>query len=151
MNTAFERHASYRTASNIIFLDQLIAAADRAMPRHERRLNQRRPCQASIAVKTCRSGERQRGRVYNISRSGMYFESDAFLRPGSSVSISGEISSVVPHLSKQRAEVVWCQEILDAVVIYNYAVGVRFIEPIPPFRARRNFKVISGGAEDHNH
>jgi hypothetical protein len=149
MKPAPEKHAIYQKAGQVIFLDHLIAAAGQVMPKNERRLDERRWCQASIAFKARLTGKRQQGRMYNISRHGMYFESDSFLQPGTVLKISGEISSVIPHLDQQRAEVVWCDEILDAVVIHNYAIGVRFTEPIQHFRRKQSFKVIDGGAEDN--
>jgi hypothetical protein len=147
MKPAPEQHANYHETGKVIFLDHLIAAAGRVMPQNERRSDERRPCQASIAFKARRTGQRQHGRMYNISRRGMYFESDSFLRPGTVLKISSEVSAG-PHLDQLLAEVVWCDEILDAVVIHNYATGVRFTRPIRHFRSRQRFRVIDGGAEN---
>ena len=89
--------------------------------------------------------------MYNYSLHGMYVESDLCLLSGTRVNVwlIDLAGSPLPEIS--FAEVRWCEEIIAAVVLYNYGAGIRYHQPMTYREFPRSFQVIKGGLIDRIH
>ena len=83
--------------------------------------------------------------MYNYSLQGMYFESDLALIPGTRVNLwlSDFPEDSLPEIT--AAEVRWNEEIIGAVVLYNYGTGIKYNHPIKHKDLSRQFRIIQGG------
>jgi hypothetical protein len=85
------------------------------------------------------------GQMYDYSRSGLYFETDTRLLDGQELDIRIEQCPFPAAPEIIRAEVRWCAEIQDAVVLYRFGVGVQFTKPIKGPMMHKWLRVIRGG------
>ena len=99
-------------------------------------------------IEECATGIYFNARMYNYSLQGMYFESDLSLLSGTRVNVwlSNSPGSSSPDIN--FAEVRWSEEIVGAVVLYNYGAGIRYHQPITYREFPRHFQVIQGGLKD---
>ena len=104
-----------------------------------------------VIIEECATGISFNARMYNYSLQGMYFESDLSLLSGTRVNVwlSDFARSSLPEI--RFAEVRWCEEIIAAVVLYNYGAGIRYHQPITFREFPRPFQVIQGGLKDPAH
>jgi len=104
-----------------------------------------------VIIEECATGIYFNARMYNYSLQGMYFESDLSLLSGTRVNVwlSNSAGSSLPDIN--FAEVRWCEEIIGAVVLYNYGAGIRYHQPITYREFPRRFQVIQGGFKDSVH
>ena len=104
-----------------------------------------------VIIEECATGAYFNARMYNYSLHGMYFESDLSLLSGTRVNVwlSDLAGSSLPEI--RFAEVRWCEEIVAAVVLYNYGAGIRYHQPITYREFPRQFQVIQGGLQDPAH
>ena len=101
-----------------------------------------------VIIEECATGTYFNARMYNYSLHGMYFESDLSLLSGTRVNVwlSNSPGSSSPDIN--FAEVRWSEEIIGAVVLYNYGAGIRYHQPITYREFPRHFQVIQGGLKD---
>jgi hypothetical protein len=101
-----------------------------------------------VIVEECDTGIQSNARMYNYSLHGMYFESDLSLLSGTRVNIwtSNLDKPCQPKIT--FAEVRWCEEIIGAVVLYNYGVGIRCPQPLTHREFPKHLRVIQGGLKD---
>ena len=101
-----------------------------------------------VIIEECGTDVHFNARMYSYSLHGMYIESDLSLLSGTRVNIwlSDLAGSSLPKI--RFAEVRWCEEIIAAVVLYNYGVGIRYHQPITFRKFPRPFQVIQGGLKD---
>jgi len=101
-----------------------------------------------VIIEECGAGVHFDARMYNYSLQGMYFESDLSLLSGTRVNVwlSNSPGSSSPDIN--FAEVRWSEEIIGAVVLYNYGAGIRYHQPITYREFPRHFQVIQGGLKD---
>jgi hypothetical protein len=84
-------------------------------------------------------------RIFNNSSSGIYFESDIPIRPGTKIYVKNN-STRFSGSDLCHVEVVWCEEIHEAVVFYRFGIGARYCFPVDYSKfVRRKFRVIRGG------
>jgi hypothetical protein len=104
-----------------------------------------------VILEECGTGVYFDARMYNYSLQGMYFESDLPLLSGTRVNVwlSNIAGSSLPDIN--FAEVRWCEEIIGAVVLYNYGAGIRYHQPITYREFPRHLQVIQGGLKDPEH
>jgi hypothetical protein len=73
------------------------------------------------------------GKMYNYSIGGMYFESNSYLKPGSSIQIKmlnySPGRSGPERYQTYRAEVRWCREMARSDASY-YGIGAKYYEPV---------------------
>ena len=107
--------------------------------------------ESSVIIEECGTGVHFDARMYNYSLQGMYFESDLSLLSGTRVNVwlSNSPGSSSPDIN--FAEVRWSEEIIGAVVLYNYGAGIRYHQPITYREFPRQFQVIQGGLQDPAH
>jgi len=101
--------------------------------------------EAPVVIEKCGTGLFYEAMMYNYSLQGMYFESDLALIPGTRVNLwlSYLPEDALPDIA--AAEVRWNEEIIGAVVLYNYATGIKYSRPIKHKDLPRQFRVIQGG------
>ena len=104
-----------------------------------------------VIIEECGAGVHFDARMYNYSLQGMYFESDLSLLSGTRVNVwlSNFPGSSSPDIN--FAEVRWSEEIIGAVVLYNYGAGIRYHQPITYREFPRHLQVIQGGLKDPEH
>ena len=104
-----------------------------------------------VIIEECGTDVQFDARMYNYSLQGMYFESDLSLLSGTRMNIwlSNLPGYSLPDIN--FAEVRWCEEIVGAVVLYNYGAGIRYHQPIAHREFPRHFRVIQGGVKDEVH
>jgi hypothetical protein len=112
----------------------------------EKRASKRLNCEAPVIIENCQTGEYYDGSMYNYSQEGMYVELDSFLKPGCDICIVVEKGKNSSHSECRRARIIWCREIVGAVVLYNYGAGVQYDSTAKTADCRNIFKVIEGGA-----
>ena len=66
------------------------------------------------------------GRMYNYSRTGMYFESDFAPQVDTDLFIGIENSPYSSEHDVRRAKVVWCRKLPDNASYFYYGVGVKY-------------------------
>ncbi len=101
--------------------------------------------EAPVVIEKCGTGLYFEARMYNYSLHGMYFESDLALIPGTRVNLwlSDLPEDSLPEINS--AEVRWNEEIIGAVVLFNYATGIKYSRPIKHKDFPRHFQIIQGG------
>jgi hypothetical protein len=101
--------------------------------------------EAPVVIERCGTGFFIDATMYNYSLHGMYFESDAALPPGARVNLwlSDLPQNSLPDITS--AEVRWCEEIMGAVVLYNYGMGIKFRRSSEHADFPRQFQIIQGG------
>jgi len=107
-------------------------------------------CDARVIIEDFKSGDLYEGSMFNYSRGGMYVELDFPIQPGSKLRISAEREKSSFRPESCLANVIWCNEVPGAVVMYNYGVGVQCDLPFKPLKLIDSFKVIEGGAGKDN-
>ena len=108
---------------------------DAMISQHTERMFDRFDCCFSVYVAPYNSTQYFQGKMANYSRSGLYFESESALKPGTTILIR-----VQNNLHEDRAfefkegfrsmslgEVKWCKEFISEGCTY-YAVGVKYYE-----------------------
>lgn len=116
------------------------------MPSKEKRSSERISYEAPVVIENSDTGRRYDGTMYNYSRDGMYFEIDSALKPGTQIVIVVKLSGSAPGPIRYHAKVRWCEEILGAVVLYNFGIGAEYDFLVKPPISTHKFKVIQGGA-----
>jgi hypothetical protein len=101
-----------------------------------------------VIVEECDTGLQSNARMYNYSLNGMYFESDLSLSSGTRVNIWMSNLDKPSQPEIRFAEVRWCEEIVGAVVLYNYGVGIRYPQPLAYHDFPKHLQVIQGGLKD---
>jgi hypothetical protein len=101
-----------------------------------------------VIIEECGAGVHFDARMYNYSLQGMYFESDLALLSGTRINVwlSNLPGSSSPDIN--FAEVRWSEEIIGAVVMYNYGAGIQYHQPITYGKFPRHLQVIQGGLQD---
>ena len=82
--------------------------------------------ETTIMIENYPVGEYHEGRMFNYSRSGMYFESDFAPKVGSDIFVGIENSPYSEGHDVYRARVVWCKELPEEASYYYYGVGVKY-------------------------
>lgn len=116
------------------------------MIKADQRASKRLTYEAPVTVENCDTGEFFYGRMYNYSLGGMYFETDYPLPTDAEIRIAIRKSKNGPGFDHFRAKVKWCEEIPEAVVLYNYGVGVQYLSSLTQSKGDGKLKVIEGGA-----
>jgi hypothetical protein len=99
-----------------------------------------------IVFRNCKSKKLHEARIYNSGSSGIYFESDIPIRPGTEVYVKYNHSTRFSGLDLCHVEVRWCEEIHDAVVFYRFGMGARYCLPVDYSKfVRQKLRVIQGG------
>jgi hypothetical protein len=80
----------------------------------------------TVMIENYPSGKYYEGRMFNYSRTGMYFESDFAPRVGSDLFIGIENSPYSSGHDVYRAKVKWCKELPDKASYFYYGVGVQY-------------------------
>lgn len=112
---------------------------------NEQRTSKRFNYEAPVTIEDCDRGQYCSGRMYNYSLGGMYFETDWPLKPGSQIRVAIKKSRQGPAFNHFQAIVRWCEEIPDAMVLYNYGIGVQYEFAPRQAAAKNKLKVIRGG------
>ncbi len=101
--------------------------------------------EAPVVIEECGTGLYYEARMYNYSLQGMYFESDLALVPGARVNLwlSDLPENSLPEINS--AEVRWSEEIIGAVVLYNFGSGIKYHRSIKHRDFPRQFRIILGG------
>lgn len=119
----------------------------------DQRASKRFNHEASLIIKNCDCGTYAYGRMYNYSRGGIYFESDTAFKPGTCVRIDIEedIEETQNSLavSHYYAAVMWCKEISEAVVLYDYGIGIEFTRGKNRTTGTAKLRIIQGGADQN--
>jgi hypothetical protein len=95
-------------------------------PNPENRETPRFEHEAMVLIEDYPAGQYYEGRMYNFSRSGMYFESDFAPPVGSDIFIGIENSPYSSGHDVYRAQVIWCKELPDGASYYYYGVGIKY-------------------------
>ena len=115
-------------------------------PKFEQRDCSRFANEIPIVFNNCNAKKYNVARIYNSSTSGIYFESDIPIRPGTKIYVKNYNSNSFSGLDFCHVEVVWCEEIHDAVVFYRFGIGAEYCFPVDYSKlVRRNLRVIQGG------
>lgn len=103
--------------------------------------------EAPVVIEACGTGIYYAARMYNYSLQGMYFESDLVLVPGAKVNLwlSDFPENSFPEINS--AEVRWSEEIIGAVVLYNYGTGIKYSRSVKHRDFPQQFRVIQGGVD----
>ena len=101
--------------------------------------------EAPVVIEECGTGLYYEARMYNYSLQGMYFESDLALVSGARVNLwlSDLPENSLPEINS--AEVRWSEEIIGAVVLYNYGTGIKYSRSVKHSNLPGQFRVIQGG------
>ena len=137
-----------RRRKSIIYLDCLPGSPRSDMPYEEKRLGKRTVCQKPVTIENCETGEIVAASLYNYSITGIYFESDLPMIPGTEVRLFSDQGNLKPGLHNIRGKVRWYQEINAAVVLHGYGYGAEFDQPLAEDKADQRFTVIKGGISD---
>ena len=101
-----------------------------------------------VIVEECDTGIQSNARMYNYSLHGMYFESDLALLSGTRVNIWMSNLDKPSQPEIRSAEVRWCEEIIGAVVLHNYGMGIRCPQPLTYREFPQHLQVLQGGLKD---
>ena len=82
--------------------------------------------EATVMFENYPAGDYHEGRMYNYSRSGMYFESDFAPKIGSDIFVGIENSPYSAGHDVYRAKVVWCKELPEKASYFYYGVGIKY-------------------------
>ena len=116
----------------------------------DQRFSKRFEHEAPLIIKDCDNGTYAYGRMYNYSRGGIYFESDAVFKPGTCVRVDIERAQHSLAADSYYAAVRWCKEIFDAVVLYDYGIGIEFDRKINRSAAIGRLRLIQGGSDQND-
>ena len=133
--------------TNIRYLTHDLEASSDQMAKDDRRASKRLTYEAPVTIENCDTGEYFYGRMYNYSLGGMYFETDYPLAQGAEIRVAIRKSKNGPGFDHFRASVKWCTEISEAVVLYNYSVGVQYLSSFKNSKSEGKLKVIQGGSQ----
>ena len=135
------------TIEKIIFITNNPLTSDGRSTVDDQRTSKRFDHEAPLIIKNCDNGTYAYGRMYNYSRGGIYFESDAAFKPGTCLRI--DIAEPQNRLAADHyyAAVKWCQEIFDPVVLYDYGIGIEFDRKINRTAATGKLRIIQGGTD----
>ena len=105
----------------------------KSIPRGDSRSDRRFDCEGAIIYSSFNNHATFEGQILNFSKSGMYFESDAILRPGTTIYFRLKKWTVFPTepaicegLRKTSlAEVRWCKEV-DSQGERCFCMGVKY-------------------------
>jgi len=115
-------------------------------PKHKERECLRFENEVPIVFSNCNSEKYNEAKIYNSSSSGIYFESNIPIRPGTKIYVKNSNSNSFSGLDFCHVEVVWCEEIHDAVVFYRFGMGARYCFPVDYSKfVRPKLRVIQGG------
>ena len=121
-------------------------------PKHEERECLRFENKIPIFICDCNLEKSREARIYNSSSSGIYFESDIPIRPGTEIFVKKNDLTRFSGSDLCHVEVVWCKEINYADVFSRFGIGSRYCFPDDYWRwiseakfVRRNLRVIKGG------
>ena len=115
-------------------------------PKFEQRECSRFANKIPIVFNNCNAKKYNVARIYNSSTSGIYFESDIPIRPGTKIYVKNYNSNSFSGLDFCHLEVVWCEEIHDAVVFYRFGIGARYCFPVVSSKfVGPKLRVIQGG------
>lgn len=131
----------------IIFLAQNHQTSKGHTAVDDQRASKRFDHEAPLIIKNCDRGTYAYGRMYNFSRGGIYFESDAAFKPGTCIRIDIEESQNSLAADHYYAAVKWCKEISDAVVLYDYGIGIEFDRRTNHSAGTGKLRIIQGGAD----
>ena len=112
---------------------------------NDQRASERFNHETPLVIEDCDSGTYSYGRMYNYSKGGIYFESDTPFQTGTRVRFDIEKSNIDLEADQYFAEVKWCAEIIAAVVLYDYGIGVEFDPKMNPAAGSGKLTVIAGG------
>ena len=96
----------------------------------EKRQSARLDTYRRISVKDLKSGLIHKVTMLNHSKTGMYFETDSFLQPGTRVYIGIENSSQLEFIDEfecKMVEIAWRKKLKKS--LYNYGYGVKLFLP----------------------
>ena len=82
--------------------------------------------ESTVMIENYPSGQYHEGRMFNYSRTGMYFESDFEPPVGTDIFIGIEDSPYSSDHDVRRAKVMWCQRLSDNASYFYYGVGVKY-------------------------
>ena len=131
---------------NIILITPEQTAFSGHFPVNDSRASKRFDHEAHVIIKNCDCGSYTYGRMYNYSRGGIYFESDMAFKPGSCVRVDIEDSNSGPAADHYYATVMWCKEIVDAVVLHEFGIGIEFDRTMNGSGGGGKLRIIQGGA-----
>jgi hypothetical protein len=134
----------------VIYPTKDAEASSCQMSKHDKRASKRLTYDAPVTIENCDTGEYFYGRMYNYSLGGMYFETDYPLQPGTEIRVAIRKSANGPGFEHFRAKVRWCEEISEAVVLYDYAVGVQYAFAFSHPKKSKKLRVIQGGTREAN-
>ncbi|MDY6793009.1 MAG: hypothetical protein SWH54_17225 [Thermodesulfobacteriota bacterium] len=105
-----------------------------------------------IVISDCNFEQYKEAKIYNSSSSGIYFESDVPIRPGTEICVKNNNATRFSGSDICHVKVIWCERIQDSHVFYRFGIGARYCFPDDYWRwisqakfVRRNLKVIQGG------
>ena len=116
----------------------------------EQRASRRISCDAPVIVENCLTKERYDGSIYNYSRGGLYVELDVPLDSEAAVRVVVEKTEDSLRANSYPAKIVWCKEILGAVVLYDYGLGLQCDPAMQLAGSISNLRIIEGGAARDN-
>ena len=115
-------------------------------PKFEQRECSRFANEIPIVFNNCNAKKYNVAKIYNCSSSGIYFESDIPIRPGTKIYVKNYNSNSFSGLDFCHLEIVWCEEIHDAVVFYRFGIGARYCFPVESSKfVGPKLRVIQGG------
>ncbi len=115
-------------------------------PKFEQRECSRFDNEIPIVFNNCNAKKVNEARIYNSSSSGIYFESDIPIHPGTEIYIKNIYSTRLASLDFCHVKIVRCEEIHDAVVLYRFGMGARYCFPVDDSKfVRPKLTVIRGG------
>lgn len=135
----------------IIFITHNPETSSGPMSVNDQRASKRFDHEAPLVIKNCDCGTFACGRMYNYSRGGIYFESDAAFEPGTCVRIDIEESQNALAADHYYATVKWTKEISAAVVLYRHGIGIEFDAATNSAAGTGKLRLIQGGSgQDEN-
>ena len=78
-----------------------------------------------LRIKTVRSGEIYKAKMFNYSKNGLYFETDSILHSGDQIRVEiqdSPFASIPGELEYYRAEIMWVKELKDSYFKYGYGI-----------------------------
>lgn len=115
------------------------------MAESEKRRSPRRDCDFAVNIERAGDGERSRGRIYNVSRTGAYLELDRPVATGVELTVAADPEEPEPPFARARAVVRWTRRIEAPVVLNSQAAGLEFLTPLRGSPLRPPLRVIAGG------
>ena len=114
-------------------------------PKFEQRECSRFANEIPIVFNNCNAKKYNVARIYTSS-SGIYFESDIPIRPGTKIYVKNYNSNSFSCLDFCHLEIVWCEEIHDAVVFFRFGIGAIYCFSVESSKfVGPKLRVIQGG------